>query len=148
MLAELSFPRWPQGPSAPRLSWPRCPGKGQTAGHTPPYCGQMTSMKLASWSRWKPLCEARRWNVHPCPSTQRGVCVCVCVCDRGGEEQLFPKKSSLSLSPGPRYGRDAHVCFSVISLWHIFQGGLFDASLWCLILLVSGVMVKTSSVVS
>ena len=80
MLAELSFPRWPQGPSAHRLSWPRCPGKGQTAGHTPPYCGQMTSMKLASWSRWKPLCEARRWNAHPCPSTQRGVCVCVCVC--------------------------------------------------------------------
>ena len=90
----------------------------------------------------------------------RGGCVCVCVCvcvwereretgvGGGGSQSSSFQRNPLRLSPGPRYGRDTHVGFSDISLWRIFQGGLVDAALWCPILLVSGVRVKTSGAVS
>lgn len=64
----------------------------------------------------------------------------------GSHSSISQRNPSSDLSLDSLYGRETEVCFFVISLWHIFQSGLFYNSLWYLILLVSCVVARTSSV--
>lgn len=64
--------------------------------------------------------------LHP---TGRGGCV-------GSHSSFFQRNPFSHLSLNSHYGRETQVCFFVISFWEVFQSGLFNNSLWYLILLV------------
>ena len=140
MLAELSFPHWPQGPSAPLLSWPRCPGKEADSSSRAPSLWTDDFYESRQLVLLKTPLSGQKVKVPSLRQCTEGavcVCVCVCVCEReretgvggGGSQSSSFQRNPLRLSPGPRYGRDTHVGFSDISLWRIFQGGLVDAAL-------------------